>query len=68
MFISEKALMINDVQGVGNYLTDPAINTREGTFDETDMGIEGQQQFMVMFMGRRLGHDILKSMRIDPPT
>lgn len=42
--------MVSDVQGVGIYFTDPAINTKNGNiikikllgnFDETDMGLEG---------------------------
>ena len=42
--------MVTDVQGVGNYFTDPTINTHKGIinilkllgdFDETDMGDEG---------------------------
>ena len=33
--------MIADVQGVGNYFTDPAINSNTGEFDETDMGTQG---------------------------
>lgn len=41
--------MINDVQGVSTYFTDPAVNTKTGIyyfiflgdFDDTDMGENG---------------------------
>ena len=41
--------MVNDIQGVGNYFTDPALNTKDSNnilfflvnFDSTDMGLDG---------------------------
>ena len=44
--------MVSDVQGVGLYFTDPALNTKNGIvffnysiksgpYDETDMGVDG---------------------------
>jgi len=33
--------MVSDIQGVGLYFTDPAVNTKSGNFDETDMGLDG---------------------------
>ena len=41
--------MISDVQGVGKYFTDPAVNTIEGNFDETDMGDDGIKMYLVSY-------------------
>ncbi|CAD8150346.1 unnamed protein product [Paramecium pentaurelia] len=48
-FISGAQYMVCDIQGVGNYFTDPAINTEQGFFDDTDMGIAGQQMYLVNY-------------------
>lgn len=37
--------VVNDVQGVGLYFTDPAINTKIGNYDDTDMGEEGMKMY-----------------------
>ncbi|CAD8046726.1 unnamed protein product [Paramecium primaurelia] len=59
-FISKGQYMINDVQGVGNYFTDPAINTTNGDFDDTDLGQEGQQMYLVNFQSKKaLAFEIL---------
>lgn len=46
--------MVSDVQGVGNYFTDPAINTIKGNFDETDMGEEGQGMYLVNYENKKV--------------
>ncbi|CAK81359.1 unnamed protein product (macronuclear) [Paramecium tetraurelia] len=51
-FISNGLYMINDVQGVGHYFTDPAVNTSTGEFDDTDQGQEGQGMFLVNFQSK----------------
>lgn len=62
-FKSNFNYMVVDVQGVGNYFTDPAINTNKGTFDETDMGEEGIARFMVPFdLKKEMCQDILKKL------
>ncbi|CAD8131993.1 unnamed protein product [Paramecium octaurelia] len=53
-FISQFNYMVSDVQGVGNYFTDPAINTIEGNFDETDMGQEGQMMYLVNYENKKV--------------
>ena len=50
-FVSNFNYMVSDVQGVGLYFTDPAVNTKKGidfyysiksgSYDETDMGTDG---------------------------
>ncbi|CAD8057503.1 unnamed protein product [Paramecium sonneborni] len=52
-FISSFNYMVSDVQGVGNYFTDPAINTIKGTFDDTDMGQEGTMMYLVNYENRK---------------
>ncbi|CAD8088011.1 unnamed protein product [Paramecium primaurelia] len=47
--ISDFQYMICDVQGVGYNFTDPAINTSEGNFDETDLGQDGIGQYIISF-------------------
>ena len=42
-------MMICDVQGIGPYLTDPAINTVRGGFDCTDIGEEGINNYLINF-------------------
>lgn len=39
--------MITDVQGVDRYFTDPAVNTKQGNFDDTDMGDDGIKMYLV---------------------
>ncbi|CAD8140407.1 unnamed protein product [Paramecium octaurelia] len=59
-FISKGLYMINDVQGVGTYFTDPAVNTTKGDFDDTDLGQEGQDMFLVNFQSKKeLASEIL---------
>ncbi|CAD8064187.1 unnamed protein product [Paramecium sonneborni] len=58
--ISNFNYMVNDVQGVGNYITDPALNTKENNFDETDMGIDGQAMFIVNYVGETYWKKILR--------
>ncbi|CAD8142287.1 unnamed protein product [Paramecium pentaurelia] len=67
-FISNFNYMVNDVQGVGNYLTDPALNTKDSNFDETDMGIDGQSMFMVSYEGKKhMGRKYLDLLGIPQP-
>ncbi|CAD8140627.1 unnamed protein product [Paramecium pentaurelia] len=52
-FISNFNYMVTDIQGVGNYFTDPTINTHKGDFDETDMGEEGQMMYLVNYESKK---------------
>ncbi|CAD8140620.1 unnamed protein product [Paramecium pentaurelia] len=52
-FISNFNYMVTDIQGVGNYFTDPTINTHKGDFDETDMGEEGQMMYLVNYDNKK---------------
>ena len=56
---SESTMMICDIQGIGPYFTDPAINTKPGGFDETDIGEEGINNYLVNFRGKRIGCEYL---------
>ena len=47
--------MICDVQGIGPYLTDPAINTTKGGFDCTDIGEEGINNYLINFKQKDIG-------------
>ncbi|CAD8068123.1 unnamed protein product [Paramecium sonneborni] len=67
-FISNFTYMVNDVQGVGNYFTDPALNTKDSNFDETDMGIDGQSMYMVNYEGKKhMGRKYLDLLAIPAP-
>ncbi|CAD8165566.1 unnamed protein product [Paramecium pentaurelia] len=67
-FISNFNYMVNDVQGVGNYFTDPALNTKDSNFDETDMGIDGQSMYMVSYEGKKhMGRKYLDLLSIPQP-
>lgn len=44
--------MVCDIQGVGANFTDPAINTSEGGFDDTDLGLDGISQYIITFDGK----------------
>ncbi|KAM3137900.1 hypothetical protein pb186bvf_009981 [Paramecium bursaria] len=58
--------IINDVQGVGCYFTDPAVNTKSGNFDETDMGEEGYQMYVVNLQAKKhICQKILEIMDIE---
>ena len=48
---------------MGPYLTDPAINTIKGNFDETDIGQEGINNYIVNFKGKNLGYEYIPSIR-----
>ncbi|KAM3131608.1 hypothetical protein pb186bvf_016272 [Paramecium bursaria] len=64
-YISNFQYMINDVQGVGVYFTDPAVNTSSGDYDDTDMGVDGQSMYMVSFEHKKhISRDILEVMDI----
>ncbi|CAD8154602.1 unnamed protein product [Paramecium pentaurelia] len=64
-FISRGQYMINDVQGVGTYFTDPAINTSTGDSDDTDLGQEGQNMYLVNFQQKKgLAFDILNLLNL----
>ncbi|CAD8046871.1 unnamed protein product [Paramecium sonneborni] len=64
-YISGGNYMVNDVQGVGHYFTDPAINTVRGDFDETDIGEEGIKMFLVNFQSKKsLPFEILQLLNI----
>ncbi|CAK65713.1 unnamed protein product (macronuclear) [Paramecium tetraurelia] len=67
-FISNFNYMVSDVQGVGNYFTDPALNTKDGNFDLTDMGLDGQSMFMVAYGGKKhMGRKYLDLLGIPQP-
>ena len=57
--------MICDVQGIGQYFTDPAIDTKKGGFDQTDIGEDGIKNYLVNFKGKGLGQDYLKLLGIQ---
>ena len=38
---------------MGSYLTDPAINTFIGLFDDTDLGEEGINNYLVKLKGKK---------------
>ncbi|CAK92523.1 unnamed protein product (macronuclear) [Paramecium tetraurelia] len=64
-FVSRGLYMINDVQGVGIYFTDPAVNTATGDFDDTDLGQEGQDMFLVNFQSKQdLASEILNLLNL----
>lgn len=54
--------MVSDVQGVGIYFTDPAVNTTEGNFDDTDMGEDGMKMYLVNYQLKKdlLAKEILE--------
>ncbi|KAM3135092.1 hypothetical protein pb186bvf_012738 [Paramecium bursaria] len=64
-FQSEGTMMICDVQGIGQYFTDPAINTKKGGFDQTDIGEDGIKNYLVNFKGKGVGKEYLKLLGID---
>ncbi|CAD8146590.1 unnamed protein product [Paramecium octaurelia] len=45
--ISKFQYLICNLQGVGSFLTDPIINTVEGNFGETDLGIDGLSEYVI---------------------
>ena len=61
-------MMICDVQGMGQYFTDPAINTKKGGFDDTDIGLNGIKNYLVNFIGKCLGKDFLELLNIKIDT
>ena len=44
---------------MGPYFTDPAINTIKGGFDETDIGEEGINNYLVNFKGKKIGYEYI---------
>ncbi|CAD8067314.1 unnamed protein product [Paramecium sonneborni] len=65
-FQSSYNYMICDIQGIGQFFTDPALNTKEGKFDETDMGYEGIKDFLGTYQGRRhLGQEYLRVLNLN---
>ncbi|CAD8085298.1 unnamed protein product [Paramecium primaurelia] len=58
--------IVNDIQGVGNYFTDPAINTIKGNFDETDVGEDGISSYLsTLQMRKGICEQLLKSIDIE---
>ncbi|KAM3136530.1 hypothetical protein pb186bvf_011333 [Paramecium bursaria] len=65
-YLTNFNFMINDIQGVGEYFTDPVINTEEGGYDETDTGFDGLSMFWVSFEQKKyLVKEILDIMDIE---
>ncbi|KAM3135091.1 hypothetical protein pb186bvf_012737 [Paramecium bursaria] len=62
---SESTMMICDIQGMGPYFTDPAINTIKGGFDETDIGEEGINNYLVNFKGKKIGYEYIDLLDIQ---
>ncbi|CAD8157089.1 unnamed protein product [Paramecium octaurelia] len=64
--VSQFSYIINDIQGINNYLTDPAINTVKGNFDETDVGEDGISNYLTIFQAKKaLCEQLLKSIGIE---
>ncbi|CAD8077917.1 unnamed protein product [Paramecium primaurelia] len=64
--ISSFNYIINDIQGVDNYFTDPAINTIKGNFDETDVGQDGISNYLSTLQLRKdICQQLLKSIDIE---